>query len=48
MKVILWWNLSRDESHDSQRSDDRWRFASNDVYDDHNLKPNDDDVYGEG
>ena len=24
--VILWWKLSSDESHDSQRSDNRWRF----------------------
>ena len=31
MKVILWWKLSSDESHDSEKSDDLWRFACGDV-----------------
>ena len=33
MKVIQSWKLSSDESHDSQRSDDRRRFACGDVFD---------------
>ena len=31
MKVILRWMLSSDASHNSQRSDDLWRFACGDV-----------------
>ena len=31
VKFIEWWKLSSDESHDSQRSDNRWRFACGDV-----------------
>ena len=31
MKVIQSWKLSKDESYDSQRSDDLWRFAFGDA-----------------